>query len=121
MSARTELADALDAATPESWQVDPFYRVPDGIEAGCTRLIVYGATWRPGGALGLRQLEAVVWLIVPELDPELVDDELDARLATLLDVLDSSPVLAWSEAERGTLDESYPGYRVTLTTQHRKA
>lgn len=121
MSARTELAAALDAATPDTWDVDPFYRVPDELDTGRVRLIVFAVTWRRGGTIGLRQLEAVVWLIVPEVDPATVDDELDGKLDDLLSILDQQSVLAWTEAERGTLSDRFAGYRITLTTQHRKA
>ena len=121
MSARTDLADALDAATPDTWQVDPYYRVPDALEVDTTRLVVFTTTWRRGAAIGLRQLEAVVWLIVPNVDPAVVDDVLDAQLDVLLDLLDKRSALTWTEAERGTLADAFAGYRITLTTQHRKA
>ncbi len=110
---------ALDALLPDTYDVEATYNVPDALDVGRHRVILWSATVRPGAALGLRQVEVTAWLLTGVTGPD-VDDVLDDALAELLDVLDGAPSLAWSEAERGVFADTFPGYRITLTTQHRK-
>lgn len=120
MSVRSEVADELRDVVPSAWDVQDYYDVPDELDAGRPRIMLHTARVQPGGSLGLRRHELVVWLLDPMTEPGAVDDALDANLSILLDALDAHPLLAWTEAERGTLDESFPGYRITLTLQHTK-
>lgn len=117
MSARTDLAELLAEQFPE-WDVQPFYAVPDNVER--PRLVVYGGTYRRGVARGLLALDAVVWLLVPDVEPAEVDDKLDELLVELLDQLDAAGVVNWTEAERGNLADAFAGYRVTVTMQYDK-
>lgn len=118
MSARTDLAEALVELLP-GFDVQSYYAVPTELDAiaagGKPRLMLWRSTIAPGQALGLRRCAFVVWLIVPEVDPQLVDDVLDDYLEVVLAALDTTPRLGWETAERGVLEESYAGYRITLT------
>lgn len=117
MSVRTDLAAELVRVLPNTWDVDPVYRVPDGIETGRPRVVVYTTTVRPHDVRSLRTHEVTLWLLTPLTDPALADDDLDGNLLpVLLDVLDRLPVTTWTEAERGTLGDGFAGYRITLTT-----
>lgn len=118
MSARTEVAAALAAALPAAWIIRLSENVPDGIETGTYQVMVSAGAVRPGASLGLRQWTVVIDLMTAKQDEP--DDDLEAGLAVLLDTLDTLPVLAWTEAERVTISETFPAYRITLTTQHRK-
>lgn len=117
MSARDELADQLRAALPDSWDVLSKYAPPVELAAGRPCLMLWRDKLTPGPSMGTRSHALAAWLLTPRTDPFEVDDELDELLDELLPILDALPTVAWSEAERGTLDsgDGFPGYRVTLT------
>lgn len=127
MSARTELAELLAETLPGFDVVDHF-QTPDNIDStasgGKPRLVLWRDTITPGQTLGLRGHAFVVWLLVPETDPELVDGKLDTAVETLLNMLELGPAgyarVGWTEAQRAVFQDSYPGYRVTLTFQTNK-
>lgn len=41
-----------------------------------------------------------LWVVTSVIDPELVEDALDDRLAEVIDIIDEIPWLTWSSAER---------------------
>lgn len=114
MNARTELADALRAELPESWDVRPSFDPPDELEPDRPCLMLWRDELTPGPTLGTRTHNMAAWLLVPMTDPELLDDELDAAVLQLVTRVDEMSTVDWTKATRGTLQDSFAGYRVEL-------
>lgn len=118
MSLRTELRDLLTNRLPE-WDVRADLRGVDAPEAAPI-VLVETSRFTPGPARGRRTVELTVYLLTPLTDPETVDDDLEARLAELLAVLEHLDPIAWTEATRGVYDERLHCYTVTVTAPARK-
>lgn len=121
MSARQDVADALEAALPYA-RVLPYAKGLDNLPPGQNVLMVYRSQVTPSIVQGARVDELAVWCVVPNVDPGKVDDLLDDLLDDVLDVLADKPfqALAWSAAERDVLFDSWPAYKITATIQTRK-
>lgn len=115
MTARGDLFDYLETA----YSGDPVKVVPapDGTDPEpAFDLILVGQDAVEPGTFGNSRARTLQVLYVCRLTtPGTSDDDLEAALEGLLDVLDGYGFAQWSKAERGTYRESYPCYTVTLT------
>lgn len=120
MHVRTEIANALEAALPDTWTVlDSAQRVDD-IEPDQVIVVVYTAAVRPGPALGLRANEVHLWLLDGQQEAGDVDDALDDNLDVLLAQLDRLPLLEWTDAERLLFLDRFHAYKVTTNVNTSK-
>ena len=74
-------------------------------------------TRTPGQPRMYRDLGFTVGLVEPGLDPQKLEDALDADVAILIDVLEKIPMpgLTWQDALRVTFDSKLAGYDIHLT------
>lgn len=113
-SARVEVAALLATAVPDGWDVDDHVHDLDGLEPDRPRVMVGTTNVAPGPALGLRAATLRLVLVEPTTDPGDADDALESRLEVLLNILDTLPLVAWTDAERATFADTWPAYQITL-------
>lgn len=113
MSVRTEVAAAL--VLPNQYRVIPFQAGLDRIEVGKVVVILYRATVRPAPQHQAIVNELEAWVLIPKVKPGDADEALDDALDVVLAAIDTAPGLLWTDAERGVWDDTYPGYKITLT------
>lgn len=114
MSARSELAATLRTALP-TWQVTGYPTVPDAVTR--PTVMVWTQSMVPAEQINRDRLVVTLtlWVLTGRQDPATADDELDARLEDVLAVLHPLKWLAWTDAERGVLAETFHGYQITAT------
>lgn len=119
MSIRTEFADAITnhADIPPKWRVYPYGYVPDNATAP---IIVVRQTSIARNKTRPRTVQDTgftVALVEPAIDPRRVEDDLDADIDTLIDILETLafPGLVWTGAQRVTFENRFHGYDVTVT------
>lgn len=111
MSLRTEVVAALRTALPA-------YRITglttlDGVAK--PTLLVWQESLTPTETFSPRVLARLaVWILVPQSDPGKADDALDAALEDVLGVVQPMDQIGWESAERGVLDETWHGYKLTV-------
>ena len=122
MSARTNLAadlkvglDALD----EGWDVRAVFKLPDVVSVPTVMMFTTTLSPLPAARPGWRRHESKLWVLVPADgtagDLDALEAEIEVALSTVLGVIDAlSDRLTWTEAERGTLGEAFPGYLITI-------
>lgn len=119
MSGRTVLADALRSA--RAWTVVADARLLDSI----TRhgAVVLWTTDRERAEQGRGRLlidTLEVWYLTGTDKPDAIEDDLEAGMEAVLEVLESLPAFTWSKATRGILAERWHGWQITgVTCAHR--
>ncbi len=115
VSARTELVAALRAALP-NYRVTGSALVPSGI--GSKPVI---GVWQQS-VIRREELHhnrvtvnLELWVLVGHEDPEKADDALDDALDDVVTALQPITWLHWTEAQRGVLEGTFPGYNITAT------
>lgn len=117
MSVRTELAAGLRVALAEhDLVVEQTMRELQSIER--MTLQVGAVTYSPDPQAPMvgREIEVVVWLIAPYLDPDEAEDELEDLLELVLAELDDNAWVVWQQAQRSTYPSGYPAYKITATS-----
>ncbi|WNM25241.1 hypothetical protein [Demequina capsici] len=124
MSLRTDLAAAISAhaVKPKAWKVYAWAYSPDNLSAPAVVVRQGKTTKNTRNPRLYRDTEFMVGLMVPGLDPEKVEDDLDVGSETLLDILEAIdfPGLVWSEGNRVKFDDKFHGYDVTVTITNTK-
>lgn len=115
MTGRQQLAEALSAAL-EGWTIISDARVLDTVKkpGACIlwtskrdRLIARGTEWF--------QDEVTLWVLTATDKPADIEDDLDACLLAVMEALEPQASFYWHSAERGTLNDQFDGYRLTVT------
>lgn len=68
----------------------------------------------PQGIARMRLWTVDVYTLTPRTEPSDADDELESVLAAALDVLDKAQPMRWAEAERGTANEAFHSFKITV-------
>lgn len=116
-SARVALAEHLRATLSPDIAVTPAAVEPDGLTR--TTVLLWQDEVTRMGQIGHDRLsvQVVVWLLVPDEDPERAEGALETGLDRLIDAL--RPILwaDWQKAERMTFGNNvqFHGYKLTLT------
>lgn len=114
MTPRQLVVDALAAVLPHL-HVDAYAR---HITPSRPTLMVLLDQVQPQPAVPLGRAHVFhLWLIVPATKAGPADDDLDARLVTVLDALDLSPVITWTDARRAIYEDAQPAYDITVTVE----
>ena len=112
MSLRTEVVAALKRELPTSYAVTGL-RTMDSVTK--KTLLVYQESVQPVALFEPRvTARLAVWILVPQTQPGPADDALDDALTDVLGVIHGMGQVAWESAERGVLEESWHGYKVTV-------
>lgn len=116
MSARHQIADQLTADLPNSWRVisdgrpiDPPGSTVLGIVA-IERDRVEPAPNYQGSYFETHFL----WVIEPTTNATTSEDALDDRLEAVLDIVYGLPWMTFQTAERGTFQNVYAAYKITI-------
>lgn len=110
---RTLLAAALTTALPDMDVVSNAVTI-DSVRRGGAAVVWTNKRVRTDYAnLSYLKDEVILW-VVSGADAKTVEDDLDAKLQSVLEVLEQIPSLGWEEAERGTLLERFEGWRITV-------
>ncbi len=118
MTGRQIIAEAIRAARTD-WNVIDTARKVDAISrptaivwpTTITRIAQHGVDWL--------QTSLEVWIITSTGTPaDKLETTLETLLIQLLEVLEPLNEIAWDTAERGVLDETFHGWKVTATTVH---
>jgi len=118
MSGRQLLAAALTAALP-SWQIVSDARALDGVRKPGAAVLWTARRTRPDKlTLDLVTDEIVLWVLTASDKPADIEDDLDALLQAVMEALEPLEWCAWTDAERATLDETFPGWRLTVTAAY---
>lgn len=117
MSTRADLAQLLTDQLGTDARVIGYAKSVDNIARDQSVVMVYREQVVPSPLESARVDTIAVWCAVPQTDPATADDALDALLDRVLSVIDSDdlPALIWSDAERGTFDDTWPAYKITAT------
>lgn len=119
MTGRKLLAGALAAALP-AWQIVSDARALDGVRKPGAAVLWTAKRTRPDKlSLDLLQDEIVLWVLTAADRPADIEDDLDTLLEAVMHALEPLPWAAWTDAERGTLDETFPGWRITVSCAYR--
>ncbi len=119
MTGRQIIGAAIRAAQPD-WNVIDTARRLDAISRPTA--VVWPVTMTRVDVQGLEWLRTTldVWIVTPpSTPPATLEAALEGLALDLLDVLDTTPSIAWDTAERGVLDDAFHGWKVTATTIHR--
>jgi predicted RNase H-like nuclease len=114
MSARTALRDALRTALP-GYRVTGSAVVPSGISRPTVAVWQQSVVRRDELGQDRATVNLEIWVLVGHEDPEKADDALDAALDDLILALQPIDWVQWSEAQRGVLADTFPGYNITVT------
>lgn len=111
-SPRRALTAALKAALPK-WQVTGYPHEFDRITK--PTVMVWTDSLEPASQVGRNRIVATLslWVLTPVVKPGLADDELEELLLDVLAVLHEQTWLDWTGAERGVLQDTINGYRLT--------
>ncbi len=93
------------------------------LEAVTGKLVMaYVERIEPTGQIGLNQVrvELGLWLLVGNEDSQTADKTLETALERLLVALQGIPWVEWTSAERGVLQESFHGYKLSLVVREAK-
>lgn len=116
MSGRTVLRDALTAGLT-GWQVVSDPRALDSVrKPGAVVLGTNKRTRTPTLGLGWFTEELTLWVLTATTRPDQIEDDLDALLLQVLQVLEPLDSVRWDVAERLVLADTYDGYKITITT-----
>lgn len=118
MSVRSWLAELLTAELPADWTLRPGVGDVDVLEG--PTIILWPAELSPGPQRGVRTHELRVRLMTEVQDDTEADDELDALLPVLLDVIERNDPLVWTAAERGIHAETFHAWTVTVRVPAKK-
>lgn len=114
MSARTALRQAL-AAGLSGWQIVADPRALDSVRRpGAIVLAPVKRAKLPAFGLGWFTEELMLWVLTAATKPEEIEDDLDACLLAVLEVLEPLDWAGWDTAERLVLADTYDGYKLTL-------
>lgn len=58
------------------------------------------------------------WLITHKADPVAAEAHLDEMIPELVEIYESTPLLAWSTLTRGVLENRFHGWRCDVTLAH---
>jgi len=130
MGSRAELAAGIAAALPEPTKIR-ILEYPDQVDPAATETDATVVVVRksiapaPQAPLGAYVETFALWLIDPNEDREVSENNLDDQLDIILAALETLPWLAFSIAERDTFgrpESGDPAYRidVTLFTKNQK-
>lgn len=117
MSARRDLVAALRAGLP-GWRITGYPRVPGDIHR--PTVMCWQDRLTRSEQINLDRVRATltIWVLTAKDHPEQVDDDLDDLLTEVLAVLQPLTWLMWTEAERGVLADTFPGYQITATAYY---
>lgn len=119
MSGRKLLADALRAALP-AWQIVSDARALDGVRKPGAAVLWTARRTRPDKlTLDLLMDEITLWVLTASDRPADIEDDLDGLLGDVMRALEPLEWCAWTEATRGTLDETFPGWQLTVSCAYR--
>lgn len=107
----------LLAHLPEGYLVHPYAAQLDGVQ-GPTILVRLGPITRePTAGQHARTYGASVLAVAPVADVDLATSlQVDALAEDVLRALDQSNVLTWTVAERVSVDDTWAGWEVPITT-----
>lgn len=111
-SPRRLLVTALAAALP-AWEITGYPVIPDAVTR--PTVMVWTSSLEPALQVGRDRIRAEldVWVLTGITVPGKADDALDAQLVDVLEVLHGLEWLDWTRAERGTLNDTFHGFRVS--------
>lgn len=114
--ARKELAADLKSTLGKGWAVAPSSGSIDDPRVPTVVVSHRRVQKLPQAPLGRLDHSFELLLVAPQRAD---DDALDDWLTAVLVALDTLRVL-WTVAERGTFEQTYPCYRITLTTNSKR-
>lgn len=89
----------------------------DPIQPGYAVLVIVRDSFKPGPGTSNRTHSLSLWVCVPGLDLNLVEDALDDAAAEISDALYNTPHLLWSgDAERSIYQDTNHAYRFPVQT-----
>jgi hypothetical protein len=116
-SARELIDQELVANLPEGYVVHPYALQLDGVQGPTLLLRLDTITRLPEAGRHVRDYAAKVLAVAPVADVDLAtSQEVDALAEDVLHAIDQSNVLSWSVAERVSVDDTWAGWEVQITT-----
>lgn len=88
----------------------------DPITPGHAVIVIIRDSFAPAPNLGSRIETISLWLMVPGLDLNKIEDVLDECALEVEGALDASPYLVWDDAERSVYQDTTHAYRFTVRT-----
>lgn len=115
--ARTLIHDDLVRYLPQGYVVEPWAPQLDGVE-GPTLLLRLGKIEpRPQAGHRARVYLGAVLAVAPVAELDLATtNEVDALAEDVLHAIDQSNVVSWTSAERVSIDDTWAGWEVQITT-----
>lgn len=113
MSARNALHAALKAALP-AWQIVSGRQLDSVRKPGAILLAPVKKAKVPTLGLGWFTETVDLWVLSPA-ETAAVEDDLDALLLDVLEALEPLEWASWDQAERLVLEDTYHGYKLTIS------
>lgn len=121
MGARQQLADALTAKLPKTYQIIPVPRELDELSAKRPVVQVIRLEVEHAPNQGSLKETFQLWALTPKKDQPAAEDDLERVLFNVIKFLDTSPlVTAWTKATRATHVSGAQAYRIDLTVYTEK-
>lgn len=117
---RKQLADLLKSLVPSTWVIIPEQRNFDTPTA-TTVIVKQSEVSRLSAAqLASRQIGFTLTLVSKQTTIARAEDDLDATLPKLLDILDGIRNLGWTTATKVAVDDKHIGYDIPITILAKK-
>lgn len=116
---RVILADAIRAAAPSTWTVQPYPTEPSSIRKVDVRVWQTKVSPHPTAPKDRFEIALTITVMVDLDDDRRREDTLDDALAVVLGVVDEADWLTWTDATR-TATDKFHGYEITATAVGRK-
>lgn len=113
-STRRRLLEQLTTDLGAPFIVSDRVATPEQIDPGKIAIRVMTGDITPHSVHHALTVQLIVWATTAAQDPSTVDDQLDAALSDLLTEFLSIPWVAFAQATRGVMDDTWHGYRFTL-------
>lgn len=115
-TARAYLDEVFAPLLPEEWKWIPYQRNLDALES-------VTVVWKQSTLSRLREapigtvlVEGTITILSPHQDVERAEEDLDEAVLDLVLAIDSLPALAWSGATKVSLNDTFFGYDLTVST-----
>jgi hypothetical protein len=116
-SARELIRDELVAHLPAGYTVEPYAPQLDGVQGPVLLLRMGPITRLPAAGQHQRDYGASVLAVAPVADVDLATAlEVDNLAEDVLHAIDQSNVLSWTVAERVSVDDTWAGWEIPVTT-----
>ena len=122
MLAHRVLLNAIEAAhvatAPDAAAWSYLTQTPDALTRPAVLAWPVKMTRQPNGGRRVVVSTVELWIVTPLAQADSADTALDDLAEELIGILEATPAVAWTELERGVLDDKFHGWQAVVTLAH---